>query len=241
LKVMDFHGYVDPTLDVNKVHECFREWEIFQAVSIVDFIEDDLSQAIRQAKASGRIYPVILIPPQLRSAPEYLEKSIKMGFLALKIHSQIHGFRYNDPVIFPTIRKAEDLGIPVFVHTGPTWSRGPFYEDMRDASILPYVFPNVKFVFYEGDVSLARWFLKKFDNLYMDTSNFPGFPIEEIKMLFEWGLEDRIIFGTDFSLKKGKVLSYHKYHWKILDDLKLSSDAKDKILERNWKKVLPLA
>lgn len=167
-----------------------------------------------------------------------LRKERQDGFLALKLHSQVHGVKYDDPAIFPTIRKAEDLGIPVFVHTGPTWSKGPFNEDMRAASTLPYIFPDVNFVFYEGDVSLAKWLLKKFDNLYIDTSNFPGFRIEEIRMLFEWELEDRILFGTDFCIKKDRVLSYHNHQWKIIEDLKLDDTTKKKILEENWKKVM---
>jgi len=236
---MDFHGYVAPELDVERVHKVFDGWGIYEAVNIVDFIENNLQKAIHQAKASNRIHPVVMIPPQLRSAPKHLEKCVKMGFLALKIHSQVHGFRYDDPAIFPTVRKAEDLGIPVFVHTGPSWSKGPFNEDMRVASTLPYVFPEVNFVFYEGDISLARWLLKKFDNLYIDTSNFPGFGIKEVRMLFDWKLEDRILFGTDFCIKKDGVLSYHSEHWKMLKELKLNDATKKKILEENWKKVLP--
>ena len=239
LKVMGFHGYVAPELNVERIHEFFDNWGIYEAVSIADFVEDDLRKAIQQAKASNRIHPVIMIPPQLRSAPKYLEESFKMGFLALKIHSQIHGVRYDDATIFPTIRRAEDLGIPVFVHTGPSWSKGPFNEDMRVASTLPYVFPDVKFVFYEGDVRLARWLLKKFDNLYIDTSNFPGFRFEEIRVLFKWGLEDHIIFGTDFSIKKERAVSYHGHQWNILENLRLNDTTKKKILEENWKKVMP--
>lgn len=235
---MDFHGYVAPELDVERVHGTFDSWGIYEAVSIVDFIENNLHKAIQQAKVSNRIHPVVMIPPQLRSAPKYLEKSVKIGFLGLKIHSQIHGFKYDDPAIFPTIRRAEDLGIPVFVHTGPSWSKGPFNEDMRVASVLPYIFHDVNFVFYEGDVSLARWLLKKFNNLYIGTSNFPGFGIEEIKMLFDWKLEDRIVFGTDFCIKKDKVLSHHNHQMKILKDLKLNDTTKKKILEENWKKVM---
>ena len=239
LKVMDFHGYVAPELDAERVHEIFEGWGIYEAVSVIDFIENDLHKAIQQSKTSNRIHPIIMLPPQLRSAPKYLEKSVKMGFLGLKIHSQIHGVKYDDPTIFPTIRMAEDLGIPVFVHTGPSWSKGPYNEDMRVASTLPHIFPEVKFVFYEGDVSLARWLLKKFDNLYIDTSNFPGFQIGEIRMLFAWELEGQIIFGTDFCIKKDKLLSYHNHHWKILEDLKLDDATKKKILEENWKKVTP--
>jgi len=236
---MDLHGYVAPELDIERVHEIFDSWGIWEAVSIVDFIENNLHKAIQQAKTSNRIRPVVMIPPQLRSAPKYLETSVKMGFLALKIHSQVHGFKYNDPAIFLTIRKAEELGVPVFVHTEPSWSKGPSTEDMRVASTLPYIFPGVNFVFFEGDVRLARWLLKKFDNLYIDTSNFPGFTIEEIRLLFDWGLEDRVIFGTDFCIKKDGVLSYHNHQWKILKDLKLNDTTKKKILEENWKKVIP--
>ena len=238
LKAMDFHGHISPEVDVEKVHEIFDNWGIYEAVNIAGFIEDDLHKVIQQAKTSKRIHPIISIPPQLRSAPEYLEKSVKMGFLGLKIHSQIHGVKYDNPAIFPTIRRAEELGIPVLVHTGPTWSPGPFNEDMQVASTLPYIFPEVKFIFLEGDVRLARWLLKKFDNLYIDTANFPGFPLNEINMLFNWGLENRIIFGTDFSIRKDKVRSYHSYQWKILEDLKLDDATKKKILEENWKRVM---
>ncbi len=109
---------------------------------------------------------------------------------------------------------------------------------MHAASTLPYIFPDVNFVFYEGDVSLAKWLLKKFDNLCIDTSNFPGFRIEEIRMLFEWELEDRILFGTDFCIKKDRVLLYHNHQWKIIEDLELDDTTKKKILEENWKKVM---
>lgn len=238
MKVMDFHATIDPQLDITRVHQEFEKAGIYEAVNIVDFVEDDLDAAIDQADSSGRIRPVIMIPPQLRAAPEYLERSVKKGFVALKIHPQIHGFRINDPAIFPTILRAKELGIPVLVHTEPSWSRGPFFSDMRDAATLPYIFPDVKFVFYEGDPNIARWLMKKFHNLFIDTANFPGYSIEEIKPLFEWNLGDRIVYGTDFLIQKDKVISYHKQQQDILEKLKIAKTLKRKILEENWKGIL---
>ena len=52
MKVMDFHGYIKPELEVEKVHKFFDNWGIYDAVSIVDFIEDDICKAIQQAKSS---------------------------------------------------------------------------------------------------------------------------------------------------------------------------------------------
>lgn len=109
---------------------------------------------------------------------------------------------------------------------------------MQTASTLPYVFPDVNFVFCEGDVRLARWLLKKFHNIYIDTSNFLGFHIEEIRMLFEWGLEDRIVFGTDFTIQEHKTASYHKQQLERFEALNLDDDVKRKIFEENWKKII---
>lgn len=236
--VKDIHGHISQEADAKQIHGIFDDWGVDEAVNMVDFIEIDMKKVIRQAEVSGRIYPVIMMPPQLRKGPEYLEKCIETGFKGLKLHSQIHGFKYDDPTIFPTVRKAEDLNIPVFVHTGPTWSRGPYNENMQTASTLPYVFPDVNFIFCEGDVRLARWLLKKFQNLYIDTSNFLGFQIEEITMLFEWGLEDKIVFGTDFTIQAHRTVSHHKQQHERFEVLKLDDDVKRKIFNENWKKIL---
>jgi predicted TIM-barrel fold metal-dependent hydrolase len=238
MKVMDVHGYISPNVDVEEVHKAFAKWGIHEAISGLDYIDDDLPKAIEQARISGRIHPIIAIPPQLRSAPDYLEKSLKMGFSALKIHSQIHGFKHDDPNILSTIRKAEELGISVFVHTGPTWSTGPFNEDMGAASTLPYLFPEVKFIFYKGDIRLARWLLRKLDNLYLDTSNFPNVTLNECRLLFNWGLGDRILFGTGLTLKKDGELSYHEKLWEIIRSLELDESTRKKVLQENWKKAM---
>lgn len=95
--VKDIHGHISQEADVKQIHSIFDDWGVDEAVNMVDFIEIDPQKVIRQAEASGRICPVIMMPPQLRKGAEYLEKCIKTGFKGLKLHSQIHGFRYMIP------------------------------------------------------------------------------------------------------------------------------------------------
>ena len=57
--------------------------------------------------------------PRRPNAVALLERAVNgLGMVGLKIHPAA-GFFPNDPVAYPMYQKAQELGIPVMVHTGP--------------------------------------------------------------------------------------------------------------------------
>ena len=58
------------------------------------------------------------INPKEPDSPERLVRAVKMGLLGAKVHPPIHGITVNDPSIDGFFQAAEDLGIPIHIHTG---------------------------------------------------------------------------------------------------------------------------
>jgi len=56
--------------------------------------------------------------PQDHDSPEQLKRAIAGGLVGAKLHPPVMRFRIDDPAIEPFWQAAENLGIPVSIHTG---------------------------------------------------------------------------------------------------------------------------
>ena len=258
-----------PTFNLNEYREVARKpskfiemldkMQIDKAV-LVTYVSPEViglsEEVISFISKYCRDYPDRLIPfsspnPVNENAAEKLEEIVtKYGIKGVKIHP-VHQLFYPNAYRkeeggLQTMRnfyaKAEDLGIPMMVHTGTSIFLGarikygnPIYLD--DIAVD---FPKLKIVMSHGGRPIwmkeAFYLVRRHRNVYIDISGIPPknllkyFPrLEEIA--------DKAVFGSDWPSPgviniKSNILEFLK--------LSMSNEAKKKILKETALKILTL-
>jgi len=108
------------------------------------------------------------------------------GFRGLKLYPTYQQYFLNDPRIYPIYRTAQDLGIPVLIHTGSSIFQGTRlkYGDPLHLDDVAVDFPDLKLVMahsgrrfcYDSAFFMSR--LHK--NVYMEISGLPPEAVEKI-------------------------------------------------------------
>ena len=154
---------------------------------------------------SERLIPFCNINPHLMSNPApTLERCVReQGFRGLKLYPTYQHFYPNDPVLYPIYAKAEELGIPVMLHTGSSVFRGSRmkYGDPLFLDDVAVDFPRLNIVqahsgrgvWYDHAFFLAR----QHPNVYLEIS---GLPPKKLLTYFPRlpELTDKVIFGSDW-------------------------------------------
>jgi predicted TIM-barrel fold metal-dependent hydrolase len=141
-----------------------------------------------------------------------LERAVRMlGLRGLKLHPTAQGFRPDDRSIYPLWEAAEELGIPVTVHTGTTglgagmsgggkmkleFSR-PIHLDAVAADFprLQIVMAHPAWPWQDEQLAVA---LHK-TNTWIDLSGWsPRRFSPELMRNIRGPLQDRVLFGTDY-------------------------------------------
>lgn len=167
----------------------------FPGASAPRRVHDEIAELAR--KYPGRIFGMVNLNPHC-DPDEYFAEACRcvkeLGFVALKLHTVGHAVNplsRDGGVVFQT---AQELGVPVMVHSGPGV---PF---ALPAHLLPRAreFPNVKivvahagFTFYTGE---AFALAKECANVYLETSWL--FP-DDIRWLVKALGPQRVMMGSD--------------------------------------------
>lgn len=193
-------------------------------------------------QASERLIPFANINPYLVASPaEELERWVKgLGFRGLKLYPTYQHFYPNESAIYPLYAQAEELGIPVMIHTGSSAFRGSRlkYGDPLFIDDLAVDFPNLVLIqahsgrgfWYDRALFLARLHEK----VYMEIA---GLPPQKLLTYFP-DLERnsaKVLFGSDWP----GVRSI-KANIEALRALPISEEAKRKMLGGNAARILAL-
>ena len=161
-------------------------------------------------------------------AVKELKRAISNGLKGLKLNSSLQGFILNDELVYPLIKTAQSLEIPVYFHTGTPICAMPF-----QLAEIALQFPEVNFIM--GHMGFSDfWYdtvpaAKKSSNIYLETSFIDVDTIN--KAIKEVGI-DRIIFGSDVPVSNMR-LELNK-----INLLEVGNLEKEKILEKNIGKLL---
>ena len=156
--------------------------------------------------------------PSLEGYSEKVESFIKDNreyIVGLKFHPYYSKMRMTDIKIIPYIKLAEQLDIPVLVHTARDQ-----YSDAKYTYELAKRFPKVKFILAHMQLDNnthrdAIKYMKELPNLYGDTAwVHPGALKEIIKALGS----DRILFGSDNPID-GVDTYNHEWYQFIFNEL----------------------
>jgi len=163
----------------------------------------------------------------------------KFGFLGFKLHPYVQGFSPDDERLFPAYERMEELGKPVYVHTG--------FEDyypkiekritlsaieglIKRFSSLFFVIPHMFYPKLDG----ALYLLDNYENVYVDTTNIFSAILEDeekglnmdrvreilMKTLNKWS--KRMFFGTDHpaGMSDADSIFSDLYSFNLPDDIK---------------------
>lgn len=145
---------------------------------------------------------------QSESIGEIEKRILEDGMIGVKLYNQ---YRCSDPVVFPIVRKAMELKVPILQHAGyltdpAEAAKQPNISNARDIAYLASIFPEATIIEAHlgggGDWEWALKTLRNAPNVYVDTSGSVidcGMIEKAVKHL---GAE-RLLFGTDLSMEEG--------------------------------------
>ncbi len=209
-------------------------------------------------KYSKRVIAVVGVDPRREEAVELLEKGIKQwGMRGLKLLPAC-GFYPNDENCYKLYRKADELGIPVLVHTGP--EAIPLYSKYGYPVYVDEVatdFPNLELIL--GHAGYCWWpealnIASTKPNVYLDLAGWQPrthrHPIDEfyipLRTILDTIGSSRVLFGSDwpaFRLFRGGQANWVKAFTDPPDTVKetgitFSKDEIDAILGGNAARLM---
>ena len=187
-----------------------------------------------------RLIPFACVNPHLHQEPAAeLGRCVEeLDMRGLKLGPTYGHFYPNDKALWPVYEMAQEMGIPVLVHTGISVFKGSKlkYGDPLLLDEIAVDFPDLIIVqahsgrgfWYDQAFTLARYHA----NVYMEIS---GLPPQRLLAYFPQleRLADKVLFGSDYpgvpSLR-GNI--------EAIRELPLAEEARSKILGRNAARLL---
>ncbi len=166
-----------------------------------------------------------------------------LGFSGIKTASSALDLDINDKAFYACYGKAEELGIPVLIHTGSVIIKGVRVKHVHPLMIddVAFDFPDLKIIC----AHLGGWqymdainMLTHHKNVFADISFWPlnPFYMEIVPWsLLEKTLPDKIMLGSDYPAGQTP-----KEAAEVAKKLPVSQSFKEKILGKNASKILGL-
>lgn len=190
--------------------------------------------------ARGKIIPFASLNPfTVNDLALELEKLVKdFGFRGFKAYPVYQHHYMNDIRMYPLYAKAQELGVPMLVHTGSSVFKGARikYGDPLHLDDVAIDFPNLTIMMAHSGrpfwYEQAFWLARQHKNVYMELSGLPG------KKLLEYFPElernaDKIVYGSDWPGNP-----HIRRNVDAILNLPLKDETKEKILWRNAEKIL---
>jgi hypothetical protein len=183
-------------------------------------------------KYPGKLFGALCVNPWKRGAMEEFEQEFRHGgIVCVKIHPMLHQFKLSDPVIGPIIGKASQLGLPIFIHSGPGASPAEIAELAsrypESTFIIGHMGGCIEYVFESIKACLDN------KNLFIETSTIlPAGVKFGVRIL---GAE-RFLFGSETPTGSHYAVELPKF-----DLIGLSKIEKGLILSENAVKLFDLS
>ncbi|MBI2955004.1 MAG: amidohydrolase [Chloroflexi bacterium] len=189
-----------------------------------------------------RLIPFCCINPGLvpSAAGELVRCVEDLGCRGLKLYPCYHLFYPNDPRIYPVYAKAEELGLPVMIHTGSSVFGGARlkYGDPIFVDDIATDFPDLKLLMCHGGRGFwyeAAFFLVRLhQNVYIDVAGLPPLKLLEYFPELE-RIADRLVFGSDWP-----AVPQPKRNIAQIRSLPIAEETKEKMLGKNAARLLAI-
>ena len=161
-------------------------------------------------KDPDRVIGFAAIDPMEDDHLEEIDRCVSdLGLRGIKLYPTLGRYDPTDPTVFPMYEKAQRMGLPVLLHLGTQ----PHPRAMLKYSLpllideVAQAFPDLKLVMahmahpWQRDCAVV---LRKHPNVYADVSGAgwvrPWQAWEAFVLMIEWGVTDKLLFGSDFPL-----------------------------------------
>jgi predicted TIM-barrel fold metal-dependent hydrolase len=205
---------------------------------------------VRQANAlpdppsgpKGEIIPFASPNPYIDTdLAESLERLVmEQGFRGIKLYPVYQHHYTNDPRMYPLYAKAQELELPVLIHTGSSMFRGARikYGDPLHLDDVATDFPELTILMAHSGrpfwYDQAFWMARRHENVFMEVSGLPGKKLLHYFPRLE-DISSKVVYGSDWpgnpDLQRNIL---------AIQDLPISKDAKRAILYDNAAKILKL-
>ncbi len=188
----------------------------------------------------GRLLPFASLNPYIvNDLSAELERLVnEYGFRGIKAYPVYQHHYMNDPRLYPLYAKAQELGIPMLVHTGSSVFKGARikYGDPLHLDDVAIDFPKLTILMAHSGrpfwYEQAFWMARQHRNVYMEVSGLPG------KKLLEYFPElervaDKVVYGSDWPGNP-----YLRRNMDAILELPLKDATKEKILWKNAARIL---
>lgn len=191
-------------------------------------------------KGRKKLFPFCDINPHLHTdlGDELRRKVEGQGFRGVKLYPTYQHYYLNDPRMYPLYQAAQDLEIPVLIHTGSSVFKGTRlkYGDPLHLDDVAVDFPRLNLVMAHAGRGFwydRAFFLSKLHaNVYMEIS---GLPPAKLPTYFPELARntDKVIFGSDWP-----GMSSISRNIDVITRLPLPAEGIDSILGGNAARLL---
>jgi hypothetical protein len=190
----------------------------------------------------GRLIPFASINPFLvNDLAAELERLVKdFGFRGVKLYPVYHHHYANDARVYPLYAKAQELGVPVLVHTGSSVFKGARikYGNPLHLDDVAIDFPDLTILMAHAGRPFwydeAFWMARRHPNVYLEISGLPAKKLLEYFPRLE-EVAQKVVYGSDWpgnpDLQRNVA---------AIRALSLSDQAKEAILHDNAARILKL-
>jgi predicted TIM-barrel fold metal-dependent hydrolase len=245
--IKDPRAYVSSILTPEGIVRFLRENGVDYAVALAELSPITTGVLTNEGVAElcrgiNSLIPFCNINPSLTAdlAGELARYVTEMGFRGVKLYPTYQHFYANDSRLYTLYAKAQELGIPVMVHTGSSIFRGARlkYGDPLYMDDVAVDFPELTLLMAHSGRGFwydRAYFLAKLHaNVYMEISGLPPQKLLDYFPELE-RVADKVIFGSDWP-----GMPHIKRNIEMIRGLPLSAEAKEKILGGNAARILGL-
>ncbi len=171
----------------------------------------------------------------------YAEDLVARGMRGFKLYPTYNLFYTNDRVLYPLYAKAQELGVPIMVHTGSSVFTGSRmkYGDPLTLDDVAVDFPRLKIVVSHAGRPFwfdhAEFLARYHENVYLDLAGLP--PKNLLSYLPNLHrLTSKVVFGSDWPGAPSIASNLQ-----AMRDLPLPAEALERILGANAARILGVA
>jgi len=204
MKIIDAHTHIGNfgswarfDFDLVRLKEQMAEFDIEKTLLTGAGFHDNKSVIDAFQKEPDLIVPVAWVKPggaaELAEIRRLVERE---GFRAIKLHPLFDAYCADDTFVDPVLDLAEELKIPVFIHSGHPpfslpWQIGWLVERHPNVKVVMLHMGHAHGVYVDAALKTAR----RYPNVYLDTS---GSPMSvKIREAYDTVGSDRVLFGID--------------------------------------------
>ncbi len=201
MRIIDAHahiGYFGAFFDVGVTAEELvsqMEEHAVESTVISSLDNDSVLDAVR--RFPDKLIPLVWVDPtEGNSAVSAADTYLKKGFVGIKLHPLVHGFRADEAVVDDVVEVARRRSVSVHIHSGHPpfslpWSIGSLAARNPDVDFVMIHMGHGHGVYIQAAIDVAR----ENPNIYLETSGMPMHT--KIREAYRTVGEDRVMFGTD--------------------------------------------